>query len=208
MNRIVRTGALALTGLMMMAAAPASAATYLFSDSYDTEYGKGRINGTLVTSDAESGIDGYHQIEKLTVDEVSFSGFSLEYNFSLGQFVLRPFSIERGSLQFKVPSTNEAAMFNPDSLDVLLKGSSGKEKFVSFEDFGGNYFEVTNFLAGGDGMTIRLGPVYTNFGTPNLTLSPLVAAVPEPASWAMMIGGFGLVGGTLRGRRKVAVRFA
>jgi hypothetical protein len=29
-------------------------------------------------------------------------------------------------------------------------------------------------------------------------------AVPEPASWAMMIGGFGLVGSTLRRRRLVA----
>jgi hypothetical protein len=25
--------------------------------------------------------------------------------------------------------------------------------------------------------------------------------VPEPASWAMMIGGFALLGGALRGRR-------
>ena len=30
-----------------------------------------------------------------------------------------------------------------------------------------------------------------------------VGAVPEPASWALMIAGFGMVGGTLRGRRKV-----
>ena len=34
----------------------------------------------------------------------------------------------------------------------------------------------------------------------NLSLS----AVPEPASWAMMIGGFGLVGGAMRRRRAVA----
>jgi hypothetical protein len=34
-----------------------------------------------------------------------------------------------------------------------------------------------------------------------------VAAVPEPASWAMMIGGFGLVGATLRRRVRTAVRF-
>jgi hypothetical protein len=27
-----------------------------------------------------------------------------------------------------------------------------------------------------------------------------VAAVPEPASWAMMISGFGLVGGAMRRR--------
>lgn len=36
-------------------------------------------------------------------------------------------------------------------------------------------------------------------------LAPAVAPVPEPASWAMMIGGFALVGGALR-RRRVAVR--
>ena len=34
------------------------------------------------------------------------------------------------------------------------------------------------------------------------------SAAPEPASWAMMLGGFGLVGGALRNRRKVAIRFA
>jgi hypothetical protein len=35
----------------------------------------------------------------------------------------------------------------------------------------------------------------------------LAGAVPEPATWAMMIGGFGLVGGALR-RRARAVSFA
>jgi hypothetical protein len=35
-----------------------------------------------------------------------------------------------------------------------------------------------------------------------------VRSVPEPASWALMLGGFGLVGGALRSRRKAAVRFA
>ncbi|RYF07394.1 MAG: PEP-CTERM sorting domain-containing protein, partial [Oxalobacteraceae bacterium] len=32
-------------------------------------------------------------------------------------------------------------------------------------------------------------------------------ALPEPASWALMIGGFGMVGGTLR-RRRARVQFA
>jgi hypothetical protein len=34
------------------------------------------------------------------------------------------------------------------------------------------------------------------------------SAAPEPASWAMMLGGFGLVGGAMRSRRKAAVTFA
>ncbi|NJC33302.1 hypothetical protein GGR88_000776 [Sphingomonas jejuensis] len=45
-----------------------------------------------------------------------------------------------------------------------------------------------------DGVTINRGPV---------------GAVPEPATWAMMIGGFGLVGSAMRRRRQTtAVTFA
>lgn len=35
-----------------------------------------------------------------------------------------------------------------------------------------------------------------------------VGNVPEPASWAMMIGGFGVVGGAARARRRTRVTFA
>ena len=35
-----------------------------------------------------------------------------------------------------------------------------------------------------------------------------VTAVPEPATWAMMIGGFALIGGAMRQRRQVRVAFA
>nr|WP_254447641.1 PEPxxWA-CTERM sorting domain-containing protein [Sphingomonas sp. ID1715] len=35
-----------------------------------------------------------------------------------------------------------------------------------------------------------------------------VAGVPEPASWVLMIGGFGLAGAALRTRRSPLVRFA
>lgn len=39
----------------------------------------------------------------------------------------------------------------------------------------------------------------------NLTFTP--AAVPEPATWLLMVGGFGMVGAALRGKRS-AVQFA
>ena len=60
---------------------------------------------------------------------------------------------------------------------------------------------------------IRFG--VTNFGDTNvdsglayagLTINNVpIGAVPEPTTWAMMIGGFGMIGGALR-RRKTAVR--
>jgi len=39
------------------------------------------------------------------------------------------------------------------------------------------------------------------------SVNPGPGDVPEPASWAMMLGGFGLVGGAMRSRRKAAVSF-
>lgn len=46
---------------------------------------------------------------------------------------------------------------------------------------------------------------YLAFNPTSVSVSPLVAGgVPEPATWALMILGFGLVGGMLRARRKAA----
>lgn len=46
---------------------------------------------------------------------------------------------------------------------------------------------------------------FSEFGATNpLRLASDPSAVPEPASWAMLIAGFGMVGGTLRRRRPAA----
>ena len=44
-------------------------------------------------------------------------------------------------------------------------------------------------------------------GLDNVRITGEQGAVPEPASWALMLGGFGLVGAAMRSR-KAAVRFA
>jgi hypothetical protein len=44
-------------------------------------------------------------------------------------------------------------------------------------------------------------------GTPSID-APATSPAPEPASWAMMLIGFGAVGGALRGHRRVRVAFA
>ena len=46
----------------------------------------------------------------------------------------------------------------------------------------------------------------SQYSTPSGNLV-IAAAVPEPASWALMLGGFGLMGGALR-RRRVTARIA
>lgn len=46
------------------------------------------------------------------------------------------------------------------------------------------------------------------FGNGTLTISSIVAGVPEPATWAMMIIGFGLTGAAMRFRRRDAATAA
>ncbi len=59
----------------------------------------------------------------------------------------------------------------------------------------------SNFYADLGGGTIVYGRINT--------VSPMaVAAIPEPASWAMMIVGVGAIGGGLRQRRRATVAFA
>jgi len=53
------------------------------------------------------------------------------------------------------------------------------------------------------GFAIDRGP--SNYFGDSTFVAGSIGAVPEPAAWAMMIGGFGLVGGTLR-RRRAQVR--
>lgn len=71
--------------------------------------------------------------------------------------------------------------------------------FGSFDNFTFAYTDAAgNPFTGGGGVSTGLIEVIDNitFDTPG-------AVVPEPATWAMMILGFGGVGATLRGRRRL-----
>jgi len=83
----------------------------------------------------------------------------------------------------------------------------------------GNAYNWTNYYVTGSysvavnaGDTITFG-AFSADGCCSATINTITnfqapGGVPEPASWAMMVGGFGLIGGAMRSRRKAAVRFA
>lgn len=81
--------------------------------------------------------------------------------------------------------------FVAQSLELFL-GQGGQRDNVSFTPLS-NAPDTKYF--------VRIGEVAAPAGT--LTITAATAAVPEPASWAMMIAGFGMTGLALRRRQRV-----
>jgi hypothetical protein len=97
----------------------------------------------------------------------------------------------------------------------------------TFADANGGQKTLAQWIADNSGSTLEVFSLEIGFGSGwngifaggvdnvNATFGQTVVssnfevaqAVPEPATWAMMIAGFGLVGASMR-RRKVSVRFA
>jgi len=86
-------------------------------------------------------------------------------------------------------TSNDAHGFNQLYLNSSCCGGSGTN-FLNIDGQDGLYVWSNGPLNGRDGLTTGTSPA------------------PEPASWAMMLGGFGLIGGALRSRRRATVVFA
>jgi len=87
--------------------------------------------------------------------------------------------------------------------DILINGQSTGQSAANFVDW--YDFSITSGFVTG---TNTLDFIVYNTGGPGGLRVEMSGGVPEPASWALMLGGFGLVGGVMRSRRKAAVSFA
>lgn len=70
-------------------------------------------------------------------------------------------------------------------------------------------YTLTQVFSAGGTNTLILSGISGGSSSYSGTVNYSVSAVPEPATWAMMIGGFGIAGVAMRRRaRRVAVSFA
>lgn len=111
---------------------------------------------------------------------------------------------------FTVDSINSNGIYSLGDL------TSAKITSVQLYVLGANYAlkDLTSFSAYVVGNTVKGLSLATkdcfefSFGKiPSVTTPPVTAAVPEPATWAMMIMGFALVGVAMRSHSKNQVQF-
>ena len=131
---------------------------------------------------------------------------------------LHPSSADlRAGVQFVAPVagsyTFEGVLTRNDDVTTIRFGSAylGGTFLNGFDFTDSLPILGTLNLAQGDTVTFLLGTGPDGYTFDSTGLSLLVTGpdgVPEPASWAMMIGGFGLAGGAVRRRKAATVRFA
>lgn len=125
-----------------------------------------------------------------------FDGFYAGFDFGVAEQMLDyGFNFGGGDIVV-LPSVTQANI-------TTSSGIAGNKPFSTYSIF---------FTAGTAGaLSFNIGTDSRNNVGPLLdkvALSIDKAAVPEPAAWAMMLAGFGLVGSAMRRRQKTAITFA
>jgi hypothetical protein len=200
MNKIM---ALAATVAAIAAVAPASAATTVVTQ-----------DNTAATANVLVFTDGIAKAS-FGATYTSNVGFADAFFFTLAQAA----NITAGELTSNADTLRGNLIKDLDlsfvnlatgAITPLAFQSNGSDKNEKFE-FPANQLPFA--LAAG---TYSLNVAGTVQAAPasyagSLTFGAVASAVPEPATWAMMIGGFGMVGGTMRSARrkqKASVSFA
>ncbi|WP_375428908.1 PEPxxWA-CTERM sorting domain-containing protein [uncultured Sphingomonas sp.] len=129
--------------------------------------------------------------------------FSTTVGTTINQTVSNFFSFNDGA----------GGLFNFTPLSATTRtfnDTPGVSTSISLLLLGNTVNSVRNFTPTPTSLTLSFnstgGSAFSSSST--LSIPPeMAAAVPETGTWAMMIIGFGAVGGTLRSRKKATVRF-
>ena len=169
--------------------APANATANLVTIDENLSYDSG--NSTDITLDG--GTLAYY--EKVAVPQFSFSA---EYNTSANTELINNAKSAGVYVSGDTGTTAISPDYNYDSTvgDGIVTHSGAVSSGISYISI-----EFQNSAGNEEYGYASLDP---NGGLESITYQPYSAssAVPEPASWAMLIGGFGVVGAAKRRRRR------
>lgn len=214
MNRTIMMG-LAVVGTLALAPAAIAGPVYNSDPTAGWFFGHGNDYAPANTAVLTDGGDQIFLRMHHTFDPAPASDGNV-YSFALGT---DPVSFDWGitsdggfeAVSASVTLTN-IGTGSTFSYDLFFPGNDNEWQGGSVENSNRLGWLPIGFDAGVDD-TYRVDLNVSGLGgdpqslTVYAKLGAGAAAVPEPASWAMMLGGFGLVGGAMR-RRKAKVSFA
>lgn len=150
---------------------------------------------TLIVVDGKLG-QGTPFSGTIDYEDGQVTGWNLTLDFANG-----PWTFEYGALS-KKPVLGSIT-------GVTLNGISeiGMRDLINLDLPASGPILLTGYSAGGFSINsfLSVPASYTLYPVPPANIA---APVPEPTSWAMMIGGFGLMGGLMRRRQQANVRYS
>ena len=206
-------------GFLTAVSAPAMAADFslylsgvLASDAYYNNYASDPDTGDLIVVDSKP-LAGFNYKATLDFVRVSVEGITrlrlnkITTNLPIQFDVNRPSQFAsfdrvdiRTSNTINGPDTRQSSsiQFYLAGMDIVSNGDIETFKAQAFNSSlsKGSLFYFSSSLNSPGESTTSQG----NFSIDRVSSSPFAVAVPEPASWALMIGGFGVVGGAMRRR--------
>jgi hypothetical protein len=194
---MVRHFAAPMTALILLAATAAQASPVQFTYT--------GVIGSATTPGVSSG-DTY------TIRLLADNGSNSLANQSWSYSDLQGFTIDAGSYHASYSKVWESSSgFTTDAggniTSVAFYGTSDSSNNTD------NFGSWTGDYVYGDGAFIDFLGNYNSISTglqdtSRWSVAAVTTPAPEPASWAMMLGGFGMIGSALRARRKSMVSFA
>jgi len=190
----IHLAGVALLAAAAMSAGAASATIYDFSAALDQGPNTGTLTGTVDLQFVTGNGSGTGAATTVTITGLPAGLTIQDGNIATdwASQVANTFTVTNGLVTF---FQFNAVVANPDGSDLCLNAGG---------DFGGGGRGCPhNLIFIGDGGASNFG---FNFGGANgITFTAEAGAggnggVPEPASWALMIAGFGLAGAALRRR--------
>jgi hypothetical protein len=180
-------------------------------DSYLGVY----ANGLGATSGDENGSNNTHTIDNQNRLDFILLQFNTAVKLESADFSTYPVGGNTrdsdATIAFGTTAANWTAQPALNNANVSTLNSLFSGSYTSLGNAAGG---TRNINSGFSGNLWLVGAVFVNddraidafkFGT--LKVTP-TGAVPEPATWAMMIGGFGAIGAAMRMRRRTTVSFA
>ncbi len=123
----------------------------------------------------------------------NFNAFKISFTTAIAAFGFYGTDIGDVSQQLQITLDQGLSSQRSFTVNNTVNGNNGSLLFWGITDTAQTFTSVSFAQSGSD-----------RFGFDDLTVGDVaqVNPVPEPATWAMMIGGVGMVGGSLRNRRR------
>ena len=209
-----------LLACALLAATAADAATTIFSQDFSGGLGANEsVSGRFSVANGQMGhannyFNNEYSYYQISLDLTNYTSATMQFDFSIdSEYLFDGFNVLASTAGVFDAKTDLLMSDDPNFYskvngnfkrlgDYAAHGKMAGKPTFDLSQFAGQTVNL-RFQFQSDQFAFKPGVRMDNL---KITGNAIGAGVPEPATWALMIGGFGLAGASLRRSRQTALR--